>query len=187
MDRSSAKGNSLRKEKTQNAFKEEEGLMDNGVVPTHINPHHRILRLEKNIAWLQEQHSVMLAALHNEIETLKSRNRELQFQLLMGGSGPVGPLGTPEDLEQTSGSAGSRSLTLISQLPGVPPIQAEILDNEIKELQATLHEAKSRNVYLSNLVDQQKKKLAKLEEEASMHAERDARMKYRGCNHPART
>ena len=63
--------------------------------------------------------------------------------------------------------------------------QAEILDNEIKELQATLHEARSRNVYLSrffkqfsnfkyfllvlmmilvSLVEQQKRKLAQLEE-----------------------
>ena len=57
------------------------------------------------------------------------------------------------------------SITLISTLGGVAPLQAEILDNEIKELQATLHEAKSRNVYLSSLVEQQKKKLAQLEQE----------------------
>ena len=81
---------------------------------------------------------------------------ELQFQLLMGGTSAMAPLGTPEDLEMSAGG-GSRSLALISQLSGVPPLQAEILDNEIKELQSTLHEARSRNVYLSNLVEQQKK------------------------------
>merc|ERR1711892_220264 len=191
-------------------------------------------RKEKNIAWLTDQHSLMLAALHTEIETLKSRNRDLQFQLLMGGTSPLASsLGVQEDLEMSSG-AGSRNLALISHLSGVPPLQAEILDNEIKELQSTLHEARSRNVYLSSLVEQQKKKLALLEEEPSVSelfaqrsptpprvpaeflkklaeaeelvnqlqrenasqreelaaikntVERDARMKYRGCNHPVR-
>jgi len=151
-------------------------------LPAHINPHHRILRLERNIAWLTEQHSSMLAQLHNEIESLKSRNRELQFQLLMGAPAgttssliPTSPpanlvttlvdnnpsnLGTPEDAADNHGNG----LTLISTLGGVAPLQAEILDNEIKELQATLHEARSRNVYLSSLVEQQKRKLAQLEE-----------------------
>ena len=41
----------------------------------HINPHHRILRLERSIAWLKDQHGQMVASLHNEIETLKHRNR----------------------------------------------------------------------------------------------------------------
>ena len=36
-------------------------------------------------------------------------------------------------------------------------LKAEILDNEIKELQSALHEAKSRNIYLSGVVEQQKK------------------------------
>eukprot|EP00092_Neocalanus_flemingeri_P035523 GFUD01038665.1.p1 GENE.GFUD01038665.1~~GFUD01038665.1.p1 ORF type:complete len:412 (-),score=128.46 GFUD01038665.1:120-1355(-) len=163
------KGPRQRKEKNKNAFTDEGLPTEQGAIPAHINPHHRILRLEKNIAWLQDQHNQMLSALHNEIETLKTRNRELQFQLLMGRSSPLAPLGTPEDLELSAGG-GSRGLALISQLSGVPPLQAEILDNEIKELQSTLHEARSRNVYLSSLVDQQKKKLAKLEEEASIES-----------------
>ena len=41
----------------------------------NINPHHRIVRLEKSIAWLKDQHGQMVASLHNEIETLKHRNR----------------------------------------------------------------------------------------------------------------
>jgi len=167
-------------------------------LPAHINPHHRILRLERNIAWLTEQHSSMLAQLHNEIESLKSRNRELQFQLLMGAPAgttpsliPTSPsdppsnqttqlsnpsnmgnpsnLGTPEDAVDNH----SNNLTLISTLGGVAPLQAEILDNEIKELQATLHEARSRNVYLSSLVEQQKRKLAQLEEIEKEAAEKE--------------
>ena len=41
----------------------------------NINPHHRIVRLERSIAWLKDQHGQMVASLHNEIETLKHRNR----------------------------------------------------------------------------------------------------------------
>ena len=41
----------------------------------NINPHHRIVRLERNIAWLKEQHGQMVAALHSEIDSLKHRNR----------------------------------------------------------------------------------------------------------------
>ena len=73
----------------------------------------------------------------------------------MGGSGggPQPPLGTPEEVEAPVRTAPS----LPPILGAVPPLQAEILDNEIKELQAALHEAKSRNLYLSGIVEQQKR------------------------------
>lgn len=35
----------------------------------------RISQLEQNIKFLQEQHQLMLAGLHNEVEILKNRNR----------------------------------------------------------------------------------------------------------------
>ena len=76
---------------------------------------------------------------------------ELHFQLMMGGAPPP-PLGTPEDV-----SAPAPGTTLPPILGAVAPLQAEILDNEIKELQAALHEAKSRNLYLSGVVEQQKR------------------------------
>ena len=45
----------------------------------------RILKLERSLAWLQDQHSKMLGGLHHEIEELKNKNRgeghsvEIQF------------------------------------------------------------------------------------------------------------
>ena len=69
----------------------------------------------------------------------------------MGGSG--GRLGTPEDVKAPARTTPS----LPPILGAVPPLQAEILDNEIKELQAALYEAKSRNLYLSGIVEQQKR------------------------------
>ena len=44
----------------------------------NIAPHHRIVRLERSIAWLKEQHGQMVSSLHTEIETLKHRNRGRQ-------------------------------------------------------------------------------------------------------------
>ena len=70
---------------------------------------------------------------------------------MMGGAPPP-PLRTPEDV-----SAPVPGTTLPPILGAVAPLQAEILDNEIKELQAALHEAKSRNLYLSGVVEQQKR------------------------------
>ncbi|KAL3273743.1 hypothetical protein HHI36_015171 [Cryptolaemus montrouzieri] len=42
----------------------------------------RIAQLEQNIKFLQDQHQIMLNDLHNEIEVLRSKNRDLQFQLI---------------------------------------------------------------------------------------------------------
>ena len=65
------------------------------VLPSLINPHHRIIQLEKNIAWLSEQHSIMFSQLHNKIELLKNINRDLQFQLLKGAEQEVEPSAKP--------------------------------------------------------------------------------------------
>ena len=108
---------------------------------------------------LKEQHAAMLADLHNEIETIKNKNRgrninvnndirnnnktiaELQFQLLLGTS--PHPPATSEQPDR------------VAQITEISPVEAEILGNEIKELQSTLHEARSRNVYLANLIEKQ--------------------------------
>merc|ERR1719188_1992818 len=85
-------------------------------------------------------------------------------------------MGGRADLEPApSSSGGSKSALppILTNLGAVPPLQAEILDNEIKELQAALHEAKSRNIYLSSVVEQQKKRLASLEEELTVSQDRE--------------
>lgn len=35
----------------------------------------RVAQLEQNLRFLQEQHQLMLSGLHNEIESLRNRNR----------------------------------------------------------------------------------------------------------------
>lgn len=76
----------------------------------------RVAQLEQNIRFLQEQHQLMLTGLHNEIESLRNKNRglkrkqflfyiitiftsfpELQFQLVfVKGTLPSSP-SSPED------------------------------------------------------------------------------------------
>ena len=66
-------------------------------------------------------------------------------------------LGSPEVVEAAPAAGAKVTLPpILANLGAVPPLQAEIIDNEIKELQAALHEAKSRNIYLSGVVEQQK-------------------------------
>ena len=109
----------------------------------------------------------MLADLHKEIDTIKCKNRgaghvekilqthqnnnqitELQFQLLLGSQAP----GTSEESPHQHSSKGAA----VAQIAEISPVEAEILGAEIKELQSCLHEARSRNVYLSTLIDKQK-------------------------------
>ena len=96
--------------------------------------------------------------LQNDITINKHQSiTELQFQLILGGGGGGGGLGGEEADGEAGGQARAALPPILTPLAAVPPIQAEILDNEIKELQAALHEAKSRNIYLSGVVEQQKK------------------------------
>ena len=48
---------------------------DSDAVPQSADARNRILRLEKSITWLQDQHCKMVAALHTEIDTLKHKNK----------------------------------------------------------------------------------------------------------------
>ena len=48
---------------------------DTDTVPQSADARNRILRLEKSITWLQDQHCKMVAALHTEIDTLKHKNK----------------------------------------------------------------------------------------------------------------
>ena len=74
------------------------------------------------------------------VHQLNNMFSELQFQLLLGS--------TTSDFPQPG---------QITQIAELSPTEAETLGSQIQLLQASLHEARSRNLYLTGLVETQKK------------------------------
>ncbi|XP_051163795.1 putative uncharacterized protein DDB_G0281733 [Leptopilina boulardi] len=115
----------------------------------------RTAQLEQNMKFLQEQHQATLVALHQEVETLRQRNRDLQFQLVFSkGSNVSSPVTSPED----SGNGfvkpkGSPSCV------NVTPLQVELLEKDLQDIKTSLNDAKKHNIYLDDIIEKQKKML----------------------------
>uniref|UniRef100_UPI00398E947C coiled-coil domain-containing protein 74B-like isoform X2 n=1 Tax=Pristiophorus japonicus TaxID=55135 RepID=UPI00398E947C len=74
-----------------------------------VEPSLRVTTLEKNLKFLQEQHSETLGKLHEEIEVLKQANQDLHFKMIMnqrvthqGSSSCASPTGSSTDTAQLS-------------------------------------------------------------------------------------
>lgn len=87
---------------------------------------------------------------------------DLQFQLVMQGVSTKLKPASPETSEPakttpmpTPTAANVTTVTLLQTQSTSPEL--ENLENNIKKLEADLHEARSRNIYLSDLVDTQKR------------------------------
>lgn len=148
----------------------------------------RVAQLEQNIRFLQEQHQLMLAGLHKEIDNLRHRNRggssaaevqvvrylfviaELQFQLVfVKGSVPSSPSSSSED--DTKHKVVRSEEVMVSKLfcggsfkvysspkpVNITPLQVELLEKELGELKLHMQDVESQNVYLSAIVEEQKK------------------------------
>ena len=144
----------------------------------------RIRQLENNIVFMRRQHVELLNALHVEVETLKRKNSELQFRLI-----------SDKELKQE--------------------VNVEVvrdLEANVASLKAELEEAKARNAFLTELLEEQKRQSAsnsstvvtsavprgenalKAEnenlrrqlEEARANLDQSVTLRYRGCNHPNR-
>lgn len=141
----------------------------NLLITPNKDPILRVAQLEQNIRFLQEQHQLMLNGLHNEVETLRQRNRglnsppitkpqtllmqrsiDLQFQLVFAKNGVS--LSTPSSPEDDF-----KPKHLSPKQINVTPLQIELLEKELGELKLSLQEANTKNSYLSAIVDEQKK------------------------------
>ncbi|KAK9888330.1 hypothetical protein WA026_000586 [Henosepilachna vigintioctopunctata] len=129
----------------------------------------RIAQLEQNIKFLQDQHQIMLNDLHNEIEVLRNKNKDLQFQLVFNQNQPTTPQTSP-----TSSSSDDEHKIFSSpnQPPTTPSLHVELLEKMIGDMKIQLQESESRNLYLSAIVDEQKKKLEKYERDRERERER---------------
>ncbi|XP_017777605.1 PREDICTED: hrp65 protein-like isoform X1 [Nicrophorus vespilloides] len=123
----------------------------------------RVAQLEQNIRYLQEQHQLMLNGLHHEIDVLRHRNRELQFQLITGLN-----LSSPSSPDDDTKHKVYNSPKQVN----ITPLQVEILEKELSEMKVQWQESESRNVYLSAIVDEQKKKLERYERDRERERER---------------
>ncbi|KAM0733260.1 hypothetical protein ACS0PU_012809 [Formica fusca] len=117
----------------------------------------RVVQLEQNMKFLQEQHQATLVALHQEIESLRQRNRDLQFQLVFSKRAHCNVASSPSSPEDNgNGFAKSKNSPMCVN---VTPLQVELLEKDLQDIKASLQEAKTHNQYLSSIIEQQKKRL----------------------------
>ncbi|KAJ9574872.1 hypothetical protein L9F63_007967 [Diploptera punctata] len=128
------------------------GRSEGLIVAAPADPLLRITQLEQNIRFLQDQHKLMLTSLHQEVEQLRQRNRDLQFQLVFSKSGYFQSSPSPSSPEDDS----KPKIILSPKQLNMTSLQVEILEKEIAELKAALQEAKTKNVYLTGIVEEQK-------------------------------
>lgn len=115
----------------------------------------RTAQLEQNMKFLQEQHQATLVALHQEVETLRQRNRDLQFQLVFSkGSNVSSPVTSPED-----GGNGFVKPKGSPSCVNVTPLQVELLEKDLQDIKTSLNEAKRHNIHLDDIIEKQKKML----------------------------
>ncbi|XP_015115642.1 uncharacterized protein LOC107040195 isoform X2 [Diachasma alloeum] len=108
----------------------------------------RAALLEQNMKFLQEQHQATLIALHQEVEILRQRNRDLQFQLVFT-KGTACVSSSPSSPEDNSN--------------GFVKSKIELLERDLEELRVSFNEAKKQNQQLQDVVEEQKIKLEKTE------------------------
>ncbi|XP_047504012.1 uncharacterized protein LOC125049042 isoform X3 [Pieris napi] len=119
------------------------------------DPVARIAHLEHSIRFLQEQHRLMLSGLHAEIESLRERNRDLQFQLIFNKE-PAKNTSTTDDNENQ-----------VSSLRR----EVERLEKEAAAARGEATACAHDLLRLQRLVDEQANKLRSLEEEATENEE----------------
>ncbi|XP_021203129.1 uncharacterized protein LOC101746896 isoform X2 [Bombyx mori] len=114
----------------------------------------RVAHLEHSVRFLQEQHRSMLSGLHAEIEALRERNRDLQFQLIFNkesskASSPTTMPEPPRNNEQSS----LKALVLR-------------LEHEVAAAKEEARAAEAKAAQLQKLVDTETEKLREFEAES---------------------
>ncbi|XP_061197997.1 coiled-coil domain-containing protein 74A-like isoform X1 [Saccostrea echinata] len=161
--------------------KKEEGDDNKEVDLLEMDPKQRIQHMERNMMFLKQQHQEVLQSLHAEIEALKKDNKDLQFKIIMSQKGQQQQ--QPEkrsassqrsardrstqneltsqglDKEYSSTSLFSQTLEYTSSAgrsreDRVDELKVIFLEEEIKELKHALRDARNRNNYMSQLLEQ---------------------------------
>ncbi|XP_069359750.1 uncharacterized protein [Maniola hyperantus] len=110
----------------------------------------RVAHLEHSVRFLQEQHRLMLSGLHAEIEALRERNRDLQFQLIFNKESSVKAAPPATDDTVDSNEEKLRK-------------EVDRLEKEAAAARGEARAAEARAVQLQRLLDAQAEKLRELE------------------------
>ncbi|XP_046966032.1 uncharacterized protein LOC124534308 isoform X3 [Vanessa cardui] len=110
----------------------------------------RVAHLEHSVRFLQEQHRLMLSGLHAEIEALRERNRDLQFQLIFNKESTVKP--SPPVPDDTAENNEEKLRKDVSRA-----------EREAAAARGEARAAEARALQLQRLVDAQAQKLRELE------------------------
>ncbi|CAB3261024.1 unnamed protein product [Arctia plantaginis] len=119
------------------------------------DPVARVAHLEHSVRFLQEQHRLMLSGLHTEIEALRERNRDLQFQLIFNKEST--PKVTSQPIDENVETEETRLKREVARL-----------EREASAARGEARAAEARALQLQTLVDAQTEKLrlVELKEEA---------------------
>ncbi|XP_063364087.1 coiled-coil domain-containing protein 74B-like isoform X3 [Cydia amplana] len=110
----------------------------------------RVAHLEHSVRFLQEQHRLMLSGLHTEIEALRERNRDLQFQLIFNKESSLKAT-PPAAAENTENAEEAKLKAEVSRL-----------EREAAAARGEARAAEARALQLQRLVDAQTEKLKSL-------------------------
>ncbi|CAH0398525.1 unnamed protein product [Chilo suppressalis] len=115
----------------------------------------RVAHLEHSVRFLQEQHRQMLSGLHAEIEALRERNRDLQFQLIFNKEST--PKTTTPSQEETNENSEEANLRR----------EVSRLEREAAAARSEARAAEARALQLQRVFDAQAEKLRELESRTS--------------------
>ncbi|XP_026666481.1 basic-leucine zipper transcription factor A-like isoform X2 [Ceratina calcarata] len=121
----------------------------------------RVAQLEQNMKFLQEQHQATLVALHQEVESLRQKNRDLQFQLVFSKGSTYVPSSPSSPEDNGTGFAKQKGSPICVN---ITPLQVELLEKELQDTKLSLQEAKTQNQQLTEIVEEQKQKASCTEE-----------------------
>ncbi|KAJ0176871.1 hypothetical protein K1T71_008050 [Dendrolimus kikuchii] len=112
----------------------------------------RVAHLEHSVRFLQEQHRLMLSGLHAEIEALRERNRDLQFQLIFN----------KESSPKITSSANDETATNDNNEANLKR-EVNRLEKEAAAARSEARAAEAKALQLQRLLDTQTEKVRELE------------------------
>ncbi|XP_046396167.1 uncharacterized protein LOC124163356 [Ischnura elegans] len=135
--------------------------------PSHgilsVDASQRVIQLEQNMRFLQEQHHQMLSSLHQEIESLRLKNRELQFQLIINNGANNAPISLLQSFPPSPEDDSKPKVVIPPKQVNVKPLRVEILERETGELRAALEEAQKQRSELTAKDLDYKRRIKELE------------------------